>query len=97
MQMAQGLGGDAYRLVSEIYSPPRVTAAARRLNLGLLPGFAFDLTCEDENGKASYFDDVEVPRLAVPVFARQVKGEAWQQAQVEPPRCRRYPRWAVDV
>jgi hypothetical protein len=25
----------------------------------LLPGFAFDLTCEDENGEAWDFDDVE--------------------------------------
>ena len=35
------------RLVSEIYSPPRVTAAAKLLpELKCIPGFALDLTVE---------------------------------------------------
>ena len=51
LQMARDLGGDAPQIVSEIYSPPRVTGAARRLkSLGLTAGFAFDLTSTDENG-----------------------------------------------
>ena len=38
-------------LVSEIYSPPRATAAAKLLpGLGILPGFALDLTTVDKNG-----------------------------------------------
>ena len=54
--MVNMLGGDggAYhkkrlgavnRIVAELYSPPRVTAAAKFLpDLGLIPGFAMDLT-----------------------------------------------------
>ena len=57
--MVRDLGGDANRIVSQIYGPPRVTAAAQKLNLGLTPGFAFDFTCKDENGKEWDFDDVE--------------------------------------
>jgi len=57
MQMARDLGADVGHVVSEIYSPARVTDAARRLNLGIAPGFAFDLTTVDENGKAWDFDD----------------------------------------
>ena len=44
LQMARDLGVDGGNVVSEIYSPPRVTDAAKRLNLGIAPGFAFDLT-----------------------------------------------------
>jgi len=58
LQMARDIGAEGAEIVSEIYSPPRVTEAARRLNLGLTPGFAFDLTTVDENGKAWDFDDV---------------------------------------
>ena len=37
--------------VSEIYSAPRVTHAAKLLpSIGLLPGFAFDLTTVNEEG-----------------------------------------------
>ena len=37
------------KVVSEIYSPPRVTkAAADNPGYGLMPGFAIDLTCNDE-------------------------------------------------
>ena len=57
MQMARDLGADPHNVVSEIYSPPRVTDAARRLNLGIAPGFAFDLTTVDGTGKAWDFDD----------------------------------------
>ena len=45
------------RLVSEIYSPPRVAAAAKLLpSLGCLPGFSLDLTTCDENGHPWDFD-----------------------------------------
>ena len=71
MQMAQDLGGDAYRTVSEIYSPPRVTAAARSLNLGLVQGFGFDRTCGNENGKALDFADVERRKEARRRFREQ--------------------------
>ena len=39
------------RIVSEVYSKPRVTAAIKMLpSLKLVPGMALDLTTEDENG-----------------------------------------------
>jgi len=44
---------DAKVTVSEIYSPPRVTAAVRtNPSLGFTAGFALDLTTVDENGNA---------------------------------------------
>ena len=62
MQLLDSMGGSKHRyarerrgslkrLVSEIYSPPRVTAAAKLLpSLGCVPGFAMDLTTLDEHG-----------------------------------------------
>ena len=45
------------KLVSEIYSPPRVTAAAKLLpELRCVPGFALDLTTVDESGRPWDFD-----------------------------------------
>ena len=53
------------RLVSEIYSPPRVTAAAKGLpSFGCTPGFAMDLTTKDENGVPWDFDIPEQRRRA---------------------------------
>ena len=46
-------------VVSEIYSPPRVTAAAKLLpELKLILGFALDLTVADTDGRLWDFDDV---------------------------------------
>ena len=46
-------------MVSEIYSPPRVTAAAKLLpELKIIPGFALDLTVADSDGRLWNFDDV---------------------------------------
>ena len=49
------------RLVSEVYSPPRVTELLRHMsNHGLTPGLALDLTCTDpEDGKPWDFDMTE--------------------------------------
>jgi len=45
------------RIVSEIYSPPRVTAAAKLLpSLRLIPGAALDLTVNQEDGNPWDFD-----------------------------------------
>ena len=50
--MGDILISEANLVVSEIYSPPRVTKAARVLTkLGITPGFALDLTVNDENGR----------------------------------------------
>ena len=80
LNVVKALGGNSgkYRrersrairaVVSEIYSPPRVTAAARRLpHLGVLPGFAMDL----RNGWD--FDNAERRREA----RRLIGGMRWQ-------------------
>ena len=59
----EALGGDgksfqrerarnARAIIAEIYSPPRVTAAANRLpKYGLEPGLALDITIDDESGR----------------------------------------------
>ena len=64
----RALGGDQQRykrersravkaIVSEIYSPPRVTAATKLLpELRLIPGFAVDLTTADVDGALWDFD-----------------------------------------
>ena len=39
------------RIISEVYSAPRITTAAKMLpHLGVLPGFALDLTTNHEDG-----------------------------------------------
>ena len=44
--------GALNRIVSEVYSPPRVTAAIKMLpSLKLIPGLAMDLTTLDDEGK----------------------------------------------
>ena len=68
MKLIEELGGNSKqyarerrrhvnRIVSEIYSPPRVTAAIKMMpELGMLPGFAMDLTTTDEEGNPYDFD-----------------------------------------
>ena len=56
----QGRAKDIGRIVSEIYSPPRVTAAATLLpSLRCIPGFALDLTTSDADWKPWDFDILE--------------------------------------
>ena len=48
------------RIVSEIYSPPRVASAAKLLpSLKIIPGASLDITADQENGKPWDFDLVE--------------------------------------
>ena len=68
MEVIRSLGGNGHKyrrdrkralrhVVSEIYSPPRVTAAAKLLpELRILTGFALDLTTVNEQGKPWNFD-----------------------------------------
>ena len=52
-------------VVSEIYSPPRVTAATKLLpELKCLPGLALDLTTTDSEGRPWDFDDQETRERA---------------------------------
>ena len=71
LQVIGQLGGSRHRylrerrravkhIVSEIYSPPRVTAAAKLLpELRCVPGFALDLTVQNEQGLPWDFDLLE--------------------------------------
>ena len=71
-QVMRHLGGDGPKykrerqravraVVSEIYSPPRVTAAIKLLpELRVIPGFALDLTTVDADGRAWNFDEKEM-------------------------------------
>ena len=71
LKLVESLGGCAKKfgrekqrqiraLVSEIYSPPRVTAAIKLIpELKLIPGFAFDITTDDETGQPWDFDKPE--------------------------------------
>ena len=50
--MGDVLINEANLIVSEVYSPPRVTKAAKVLTkLGITPGFALDITVDDETGE----------------------------------------------
>ena len=52
-------------MVSEIYTPPRVIRAARILTkLEIIPGFAMDITTNDEDGEPWNFDLEEQKRKA---------------------------------
>ena len=72
MRLVNQLGGDAKKYVkklkkqngkratTEVYSPPRVTAWAKRMpGFSIVPGLALDLTTVDENGVAWDFDRPE--------------------------------------
>ena len=59
-------------LVSEIYSQPRVTRAARLLpKLGLLPGFALDLSLTNKKGENWDFTREDMRKEARELLARE--------------------------
>ena len=65
-ELAKQLGQEGAPVISEVYSPPRVTAAAQnRPSLGLAPGFALDLTTCDEQGRPWDLSDPKVQRRAM--------------------------------
>ena len=77
------------RIVSEIYSPPRVTAAAKLLpSLKIIPGFALDITTVDEEGRPWDFSKLEMRQAA------SAKVEAEQpMVLVGSPMCTDYSAW----
>ena len=76
-------------VVSEIYSPPRVTACIRLLpELRLIPGFALDLTTADSDGKLWDFDSKEMRERAM----RRVKEER-PLLLVGSPMCTAFSTW----
>jgi len=88
-QFTRDLGGDPDRTISEMYSPPRLTAAARKLpHLQLVPGFALDLRTCDENGVAWNFDVAERRDAA-----RKKFHEEKPMFLVGTPMCTRWCSW----
>ena len=86
-QLARDLGADPERTVSEMYSPPRVTAAASALpHLGILPGFAMDLRTCDEHGIPWNFDLAERRQAARDQFHREKPMAEHQRQEARP--CR---------
>ena len=76
-------------LVSEIYSAPRVTQAAKLLpGLGLLPGFAFDLTTVNKDGVNWDFTKESMRKEA---RAEVVDGEP--MFLIGSPACTQYCSW----
>ena len=100
MAVMQSLGGNGamYRrdrkkalkaIVSEIYSPPRVTAAAKLLpELKLMPGFALDLTTADTDGALWDFDSKVMRERAM----KKVKEER-PMLLVGSPMCTAFSTW----
>ena len=77
------------RIVSEIYSPPRVSALAKALpGYGLQPGFALDLTTQDTDGKLWDFNSVEMRRRA-----RRLVQETKPLFLVASPMCKAFSTW----
>ena len=81
--LIHALGGDgktykrekartARKIIAEIYSAPRVTAAAQRLpQYGIAAGLALDLTVDDETGKPYDFSDPKQRAKADKLFQEQ--------------------------
>ena len=100
LAIVRSLGGDRGKykrermkavraVVSEIYSPPRVTAATKLLpELKVIPGFALDLTTVDEDGRRWDFDDVSMQERAL----KRVREER-PMLLVGSPMCTAFSTW----
>ena len=76
-------------VVSEIYSPPRVTAAAKLLpDYNVLPGMALDLTTSDEEGLPW---DFSIPRQRA--RAKERLQEEKPMFLIGTPMCTAFCRW----
>jgi hypothetical protein len=83
MKIVRGLGGsrNAYTrklskalkgIVSEIYSPPRITRAITMMpSSEVIAGFALDLTATDDDGRAWNFDEEEMRDRARTKFHKE--------------------------
>ena len=93
-----GAGGRAYMrerkaklraIVSEIYSPPRVTKYAKLLpSLGIAPGFAIDLTTCNEKGEPWDLDSIEKQKEA-----ERLIDQTKPMVLVGSPMCTAYCAW----
>ena len=100
LSVVRALGGNPQRykrersravraIVSEVYSPPRVTAATKLLpELRLIPGFALDLTTSDVDGALWDFDSKVMRERAM----RKVKEER-PQLLIGSPMCTAFSTW----
>ncbi len=78
-------------LVSEVYSPPGVTACAKLLpSLKVIPGFALDLTTTDSKGVAWDFDKLERRQEA-----RRLIEKEKPMLLVGSPMCTAFCSWQV--
>ena len=71
LNVIRQLGGNTAKcramraIVSEIYSPPRVSAVAKLCpSFGILPGFALDLTTHDGDGRHWDFNEDDMRERA---------------------------------
>ena len=88
-QLARDIEADPERTVSEMYSPPRVTAAASALpHLGILPGFAMDLRTCDQHGVPWNFDLAERRQAAREQFHKEKP-----MVLIGTPMCTRWGPW----
>ena len=79
------------RMVSEIYSPPRITSLAKQLpSYGILPGFALDLTTVDDQGKHWDFN-----KKLMRDKARRLIKEERPMFLVGSPMCTAFTTWQV--
>ena len=79
----------AQRMVSEIYSAPRVTKAMKLMpGLELIPGFALDLSSNDENGNAWDFTRADMREKAKALVLR-----AKPYVLIGSPPCTAFSSW----
>ena len=72
-----------WHLTSEIYSPPKATAATKQpANQEIAPGFASDLSTADDEGRHWDFDMPETRTKASVLFE-----DALPMLLVRPPEC----------
>ncbi len=77
------------KIVSEVYSPPRVTKLMRELKSKyLVPGFAFDLTVPDEDGTPWDFSDPSKREKA-----RRKLREQKPYVLIGSPMCKEFSTW----
>ncbi len=100
LALVQSLGGQRERykreraralrgIVSEVYSPPRVTAAAKLMpSMQMLPGLTLDLTTKDENGVPWDFSKEDRRRAA---RTRLEKEKPF--ILIGSPECKKYCTW----
>ena len=73
-------------MIAEIYSPPRVTAAARRLpKNGLLTGLAVDITVDDTTGRPWDFS-LKIQHKAEALIVAYVHGVLGHSGYQQHPR-----------